>query len=643
MSETFFPVNDLLRRKLQTGLAVITLTLSVASTLFLLLFSERIGFGITSVTENALTHGLSAIFSQFVLFVGILIFTVGAVITSFIIFLMMTQRTKDFGLIKAAGCPNGLVFGYFMTELLIITFAGCFLGVALGLTADFAAANISSFEAYQKSPNFWIAPLVFVVFFALALIFGIKPLLSAARLSPIKALSPVQYFGLSKGNKLKALSRSGLGVRIASRSLFRRQSATVRIVLLLSIVFILLTVSIAGSIIADDTTKSWVEEATGRNVIVIAHNSMCNQYKVLYSEFQGVVENGDFDYADPKFFVSDAILQQLNATAGIENIDARLILKEHVQEVRSYTIDPETLATIPVGEYREGDSLVVGVEPDKVVGTGYMEGQFLNSSSALEAVIGDTIAHAMFFTNSSVGPNSINPQTGKKYGNDYPRFSDPLLESVKIRGITFRITGVRVDPIKNGNVTYVSLRNLQNVTNMANVNVVLVKLDPSVDRAVILAQIKGNVQKINSEFSAFELDEVLNENLAFLGSMWSTIMILPLFTLTSAALCLIGYMMLAVDEQRQEFAILRAIGTNPKTTIVILAIQGIIVLLSSFAVGIAFGVITTLMILVPYPVVTSVTILEIAAWLFAALIGMFLLSLYPAVKFAKTPLLKIMT
>jgi ABC-type antimicrobial peptide transport system permease subunit len=178
---------------------------------------------------------------------------------------------------------------------------------------------------------------------------------------------------------------------------------------------------------------------------------------------------------------------------------------------------------------------------------------------------------------------------------------------------------------------------------MANVNVVLVKLDPSVDRAVILAQIKGNVQKINSEFSAFELDEVLNENLAFLGSMWSTIMILPLFTLASAALCLMGYMMLAVDEQRQEFAILRAIGTNPKTTIVILAIQGIIVLLSSFAVGIAFGVITTLMILVPYPVVTSVTILEIAAWLFAALIGMFLLSLYPAVKFAKTPLLKIMT
>lgn len=643
MSKAAFPVNDLLRRKLQTSLTVTTLTLSVASTLFLLLFSERVGFGITSVAEDKLTYGLSVVFSQFVLFVGILIFTVGAVITSFIIFLMMKQRTKDFGLIKAAGCPNSLVFSYFMTELLVITFAGCLLGVVVGLTADFAVTNVSSFQAYQKPPNLWLAPLVFAAFFVLALIFGAKPLLDAARLSPIKALSPVQYFGLSTGKKLKALSRFGIIFKIASRSLFRRQSATVRIVLLLSIVFILLTVSIAGGIIASGTTKSWVEKATGRDIIVIAHNSMCNQYKLLYSKFLGATENGNFDYKDEKLFVSDAILQQLNATAGILNVDARLIFMEHIEEVRSYTFDPETQATIPVGEYREGDSLVIGVEPEKVMGTGYVKGQFLNSSDAWEAVIGDTIAQTMFFTNTSTGPNSINPKTGRPYGDNFPRFSDPLLESVNVQGKTFKITGVCLDPINNGNVTYVSLKNLQNITNVTNVNIVLVKLDPSADRAAILAQIKEKVQNINSEFTVFELDEVLNKNLDFLDSIWSAIMLLPLFTLTSAALCLIGYMMLAVDEQRQEFAILRATGAKPNAIFAIFAIQSIVVLLSSFAVGISLGVIITLLILVPNPVVTSLTVLEIAAWLFTALVGMFLLSLYPAARFAKTPILKIMT
>ena len=50
-------------------------------------------------------------------------------------------------------------------------------------------------------------------------------------------------------------------------------------------------------------------------------------------------------------------------------------------------------------------------------------------------------------------------------------------------------------------------------------------------------------------------------------------MLLPLLTLVSAALCLVGYMMLAVDEQHQEFAVLRAVGAKPKIIVAILAIQ----------------------------------------------------------------------
>jgi ABC-type antimicrobial peptide transport system permease subunit len=617
MSETSFPVNDLLRRKLSTSLTIISLTCSVASTLFLLLFSERIGFGITSVTEGALTQGLSVVFSQFVLFVGILIFTVGAVIVSFIIFLMMAQRTRDFGLIKAAGCPNGLVFGYFMTELLIVTLVCCLLGVVFGFAADFAVTKLGNFQVYQKPPDFWLVPLVFAAYFILALIFGTKPILDAARLSPIKALSAMQYFGLSTGDKLKALSRSSLTFQIASRSLFRRKSTTIRIILLLSIVFILLTVSIAGGIIANDTTKSWVEKATGKNIIVIAQDSMATQYKLLLSKFFGARENGDFDYLDEQLLISDAILQQLNTIPGITNIDARLILKEHVQEVENFTIDPETLATIPVGDDREGDSLIIGVDPQKVTGAWFMQGQFLNAEDAWEAVIGDSIAQTMF--------------------------SQPLVQSIRLQNKTFSVIGVCFDPVNNGRVTYVAIKKLQNITSAFNPNIVFVKVDTSVDRVTILAQIKDKIGSTNRELTAFELNEALEKNLDFLGSTWSTVMLLPLFTLTSATLCLIAYIMLAVDEQRQEFAILRATGAKPKTIMTILAIQSMIVLLSSCAVGISLGIMTTLLILVPHPVVTSFTVIEVAAWLFAALIGMFLLSLYPAARFAKTPLLKIMS
>jgi ABC-type antimicrobial peptide transport system permease subunit len=74
-----------------------------------------------------------------------------------------------------------------------------------------------------------------------------------------------------------------------------------------------------------------------------------------------------------------------------------------------------------------------------------------------------------------------------------------------------------------------------------------------------------------------------------------------------------------------------------------LAIQSLIVLFSSFAVGIPLGTFITLFILMKQPLVTSATILEISGWLLAVLTGMFFFSLYPAFRFAKASILEIMT
>ena len=56
-----FPTNDLLRRKLQTSLTIATLTLSVSSTIFLLLFTSRLGFNTTS-GAGTLTIGIKGCF-----------------------------------------------------------------------------------------------------------------------------------------------------------------------------------------------------------------------------------------------------------------------------------------------------------------------------------------------------------------------------------------------------------------------------------------------------------------------------------------------------------------------------------------------------------------------------------------------------
>jgi ABC-type antimicrobial peptide transport system permease subunit len=619
MSETFFPVNDLLRRKFQTSLIVISLTLCVASTLFLLLFGTRIGFGIAAMVEGKITASFSMVFSRFILFIGILSLIVGGVIVSFMAFMMMSQRIRDIGLMKAAGCPNDLIFGYFTTQLLIITFLGCFLGVVLGIFADLASTHLFSGFGMQVSRgpiNLLFVLLFFALFFVLASVIGAKSILDTTKLEPAKAISPTCYFGLDKERGFKAISKSGFTIKIALRNLFRHKSATIRIMLCLTAVFVLVTVTVAGGIIADQTTRSWVEKAMGKDIVLIAHQETCNQYKLLLSKFYEEETSPQFNYTDEKYLISDELLNKLELTPSI-SIDARLVIEAHMREVPGYITDPNTGDPIPVGSNREGVSLIVGVEPEKVLNEWFVDGELLKTGQEWKAVIGDTTAQKMF--------------------------SRPLNQSMLLFGGRFYIVGVCIDPINNGNVTYVPLKNLQNLTHTSKPNIIMAKIDPSANRAEILNQIRANVTAINSEFEVFELNEILDKNLGFVGYIWSTIMFLPLFSLVAASLCLVGYVMLAINEQRQEFGVLRAIGAKPKTVVKIISVQNLIVLLSCYAAGIVLGMIVTLFILVPEPLVTGYTVVEIATWLLIALAVTFIFSLYPAVKFAKKPILEIMT
>ncbi len=618
MSVTSFPVNDLLRRKLQTTLTVLGLTLCVASTVFLLLFGDRVGVGISLMVEGRMTAGFSSIFSPFIVFLAFLIFIVGVVIISFMVFVMMSQRVKDIGLMKAAGCPNNLVFGYFMTELLIVTSAGCFLGAIFGIVADNASISLfqsMGFQISQKPPNLWIVVMIFVLFFILALASGTKPVLEAAKIEPAKAFSPTHHLGLAKEPGFRVVSKSGLTFRIAMRNLSRRASVTIRIVACLSIVFLLVTVAVAGGIIANQTTRSWVEKALGKDIVLIAHRDICSRYKLLQSKFYEAKESPQFNYTEGRYLVPDEILNQLGAMPGL-SIETRLFIETQIEEVPGFILGRESGSTTYVGDHRKGFSLVIGVEPGKVFGQWFMEGEFLNESNGLDAVIGDTEAQKMF--------------------------SMPLNQGIRLHNSTLDIIGVCVDPINNGNITYVPLKTLQNITGTSKPNVVMVKIDTSVNRTYILNQIKTKIGSLNSEFEVFELNEVLNKDLGFLGYIWSAIMFLPLFSLAAASLCLIGYVMLTITEQRQEFGILRAVGAKPRTVVEIVSEQIFMVLLSSYAAGVVFGIIITLLILIPEPVITEYTVFEIAGWLVIALAATFILSLYPALGFARKPVLDMM-
>lgn len=618
MSETFFSVNDLLRRKFQTGLAILGLGLCAGSTVFLLLFADRLGFGISLRVEGSLTLGLSSILSNFFVFTAFLVFLVGAVISSFLSFVMMGQRVRDIGLIRAAGCPSNVLFGYFFNELVIVTLVSCLLGTVFGIVADFASTglfNAIGLQVTQKTPDFWLALAVFAVFFAFALIFGAKPILNATRVTPAEALSPKYYLGLTKETVSRVLPKSNLTVRMAVRNLSRYMSVTSRVVLCLTVVFVLITVAIAGGIIAQQTTTNWIASALSDDAVLVAHRDLCSQYVLLLSKFRGPQVLASLNYTAEEYSVPQAMLLQLNQTQGITGIDPRFIIMQNITEVSGNVYDNDTQSTVTVGDSRKGDSLVVGVDPDSVTGHWFMQGEFLKEDCLGSAVIGDSLALKMF--------------------------SQPLVQSIMLSNASFHISGVCVDPINNGKVTYVHMRALERLCGVSGPNILLFRLDPSSDRSDVLNRLRSVVAVLNGNFEVLELRETVEKNAGFLGYVWSTVATVPIFALAAAAFCLTDYVALMTSQQKEEFGILRAVGARPRTVLKIVVAQNVIVLLSSFGAGVAVGLMLSLLFLVQKPFVSAYGMLEISAGMLSVLAVTFAFSLYPSVRLSKKPTLEL--
>jgi len=317
---------------------------------------------------------------------------------------------------------------------------------------------------------------------------------------------------------------------------------------------------------------------------------------------------------------------------GVTNVDTRLVWRDNVQEISGFKTDPDTLATMTVGDSRQCESIIVGVDPAKMAHEIFTEGRFLDSTSSLQAVVGDSLTQAIY------SPFTVL----RSYGQQTIQ-SDPLLEQIRIQGLNFKIVGMVVDALNNGNTTYIQLDKLMNLTGLKSQNVALITVGSTADYMTTLNAIQIKMRGIDANLAVVDLNQVSIKNVDFLSSLWAVIMFLPAFALAAATLCLISYLMLAIDEQRQEFGILRATGAKPRTITSILAVQSLVVLLASFGIGTSLGTITCILILTSKPVVSVFTVLSISGWLLAALSGIFLLSLYPAIKFASKPLMEIMS
>jgi ABC-type antimicrobial peptide transport system permease subunit len=613
MSEISFPIKDLTRRKTQTALTILGLTISTAATIFLIIFGSNLGFEITFLAKGGrLTSGFSNIFFQFILIVSILNILTGPIITSFLVHLTMSGRMRDIGVMKASGCLSGSIFAYFVTELSLLVFFSALIGIIFGVAAFYVSTIFFNSVGFSISQtlNLGVIMVICIVLIIFSHIFGALPIRRAAQAKPTEAMSPIYKLGTTASLGKKIPSKLGLTFKVAFRNLLRRKSVTSQAVICLTVVLTLTTVTIAGGMIANQTTTSYVERAIGTNIVLVGHPTLTDRYLNLLSRFFEEKEMEQIDYLNSQFLISESLISKLADIHGVREVDPRLVLENSVREVPGIVLDPvEQTTAVIIGDSRCDEALILGVEPENVVNDWLIFGRNLGEDDQGSTVIGDSLAVSMF--------------------------SDALNQSIKVFDeslLPYNIVGVCVDPLNNGKVVYMSLETLYKDIGQSGYNLLFLQIDAS-ENPQVLAQIENEVPEEN--LNVVELDTVLDKNVNFLNNIWSLVMFLPFFSLATAAISLLSYLMLSISGQQHEFGIMRALGAKPRSIMKIVFSQALIIILVSGTIGISVGLFITFRFLIPDPVISQSTLISVSAWLLGILGLLCVASLYPALKAVK--------
>jgi putative ABC transport system permease protein len=136
-----------------------------------------------STVTNVLTYFLTMVAAISLLVGGIGIMN--------IMFVSVTERTREIGLRKAIGAKNNDILRQFLIESVILTCLGGAIGIFFGIILSILGAIVISYllgQAWPLGVSFFAILLGFSVSAFIGIVFGIYPARRASRLNPIEAL-----------------------------------------------------------------------------------------------------------------------------------------------------------------------------------------------------------------------------------------------------------------------------------------------------------------------------------------------------------------------------------------------------------------------------------------------------------------------
>ena len=148
--------------------------------------NENYQISVTSMESmlSSMTEMLDTISIAISIIAGISLL-VGGIGVMNIMFVSITERTREIGTRKALGATNGSIRLQFIMESIVICLLGGFIGIILGLVLG---AIVVEVMGYAASPS--VGGIIFAVSFSIfiGVFFGYYPANKAAKLNPIDAL-----------------------------------------------------------------------------------------------------------------------------------------------------------------------------------------------------------------------------------------------------------------------------------------------------------------------------------------------------------------------------------------------------------------------------------------------------------------------
>ena len=587
-----FAARSLRRRGFHSYLAFLGLTLTVATTTFLLLLGQDLATRLGLDSSMRSTFGISwLIFAYLVLALG-LIGVVGLLSTSYLVSSMISQRMRDIGVIKAAGALPRRLLSYVTFEAFVVIFSSCLVGAlsALLVYASWSWPSPSLFKQVGPVPNAGTTVLVVVpgISFLLSYMvasFRVRRIVGSSSVSAIsKQLSNLDLKSL--GNPLR-IKRLGSAFNLATRNVSRDRAFN-RTLLSVGICICLSMIVLSGALVSADTSASYLVRAMPPHVLIVANSNVYRQYVSLGTSFSRTAPLPLIDYVNESYIITPQNASAFRAIPGVETVDTRLITMSSITGyVKPHFASNDTGQTIntqliPEVETGSAQALVVGINATDVIGDWYTSGGFLQSSDSQYTMIaGDSLV-------GNIVRMPIN------------------LSQISAFGYRYDVKSALVDPLNAGRVLYAPVQAVQRNLGVNGYNVLLLKFnnEPAVLSAVSqLASSYGLV--VGSQ------DPILNSNLAFLSGTWSYIFLIPILGVALTCGILLSYLATNFSRRFNDYIVLKVLGANVSYRLKLLLWESWGVLAISMLIAIPVAWAVSIFFLIPNPTV-SVADLELS-------------------------------